>query len=165
MSTAADQILDAVQVRLETITQANGYAFTLRPALIARARLTPWAGSDTPAANYFAQGVEIQSRQYAREKRNLVVTVDIRTLTRDRPFVEAAAELGDAVEMALTRAAAVPGPNADPSFILEGGLGEVQIATVEYAIGEGQAPLCAALITANVLYTVSAGRPNSIITM
>lgn len=162
--TATSQLLDAIRPRLEQITVANGYPFTLRPGSILRSKPVPFSATPIlPAACYWSNGQEVTERQYARERRRLEVTVEARDLTHDHPFVDVASRLGEVIETALTRAIEAPTPEDDPSFYVEGDLGEIQIADILYSIGEGQSPWCAVMVTASIFFTVAAGRPNTII--
>lgn len=163
MSTPAQtQILDAIAARLALIATANGYATTA--GKIERARLGPFRSGDLPAINYWP-GEDVRSAAGAGwEERQVTVFLEYYERTRDRPFSDVAAELAGDVWVALWRSAAAPAVSDSPTQALGGLVSAMVLERVTPALGEGQAPYCAALLEVVITYRRKPSTPHTILT-
>lgn len=164
MSSAANQLLDFVLLRLQQMTVANGYTHEF--VQIKRATQQPFdLFDDLPAVNYYSSGSIVESRQHSYQHRDLNVVFEAYAKTQDDPFTDVASKLGDELETVLHRTPTSPQPgDANEPFIYNGStaVGEIYIDDVVYAIGEGQSPYCGAVITARIRYQILTGSPSTL---
>ena len=147
---AATSILTEIGTRLNNITQANGYHNTVKK--VSRAKLTPFKGHDLPAVNYWSTGISNERTVYDDDNRELSVYIEIHDLTRDNPFVDVANLLASDVVTAIARADSAPKVSDSADYDLTESVSDMVLGSINYEIGEGQAPWCGALIELTVKY-------------
>ncbi|HKJ77745.1 MAG TPA: hypothetical protein VKA64_11135 [Gammaproteobacteria bacterium] len=155
------QILGEAERRLGNISQANGYYTTA--ANIARARVRPWQSGDIPAANIWTGETAWESAGTGFRRRTLALYVDYRAKTRDRPFIDVAYELAFDVDVALRRAPTAP-KVADPISPRLGELVEgFEWLSKTPAIGQGNAPVCGAILEYQVVFSHPIDDPTTLL--
>lgn len=162
MKPIATQILDIVEARLANITTTNGYFVDM--ATPQRARLTPFNDADLPAINLWHGNDERISAGGGFVERSLLVLIEARDKTRDRPFVDVADELAQDIQIALNRDIAAPQVSDNPSTSLGGAVSSIQLRTYTPELGEGQKPWCGATMFFAVNYRVQTHDPLTIVT-
>lgn len=151
-------ILDEIGLRLENITEANGYFNTI--AKIERARLKPFLGYDLPAVNYWPTNLGNEVSKYQTDVRTLFLIVEAHTKTRDEPFTDVCDRLASDVVTGLNRATGAPLLSDEPSLDLGELVEDFVFLGYDYQIGQGQEPFCG--IVANFSVTFSTDVSNMI---
>lgn len=168
---AAKQLLDLLHPRLEQVTTMNGYALTMQR--VSRAKLTPFDfRQDLPAINYwpaattlFSDGPELG---YGYQLRDLSLTIEAYNRTSDRPFTDVAAELAEAIEIAMLRATSAPQPTAPAEWLLSASssnAGYVFVDRITYATGQGQEPYCGCVLECRIRYKIETGKPDVLLAL
>jgi hypothetical protein len=155
--------MDVVEARLANITTANGYFSDM--ATPERARLTPFNEADLPAINLW-HGDDVYNPGASGggfSERELTVVLEARDKTRDRPFVDVAAELASDMLIAINRDTASPQVSDQPSTRLGGLVSGIQLRTYTPELGEGQKPWCGATLVFAVNYRVQNTDPLTIV--
>ena len=146
------KILDEIENRLKALLLvANGYSFVFKK--IKRASLTPWQNDDMPAINFWPTGVTSTLNAYNQDDRELSISVEAYTRTRDLPFTDVCDLLACDVITALNRAILFPKLSDNASMDLGGIVDSFNLESYNYSLGEGQAPFCGVLITFVAKYT------------
>lgn len=157
MSTAEIQILDACEERFNLLTGSNrGYHHTFKK--ITRARMTPFQEGDIPAVNFYSAMDELVSKGAGFELRKLTVTIEAHALTRDRPFMDVAAELAADCITALYRSPDAPKATDRPSPKLGDLVDGIAVTEKEFLIREGQTPWSAARVSVEISYKAQLGQ-------
>ncbi|WP_235199972.1 hypothetical protein [Pseudomonas monteilii] len=152
------QILDLIEDRLKQISKANGF-FT-DDVRVERASLTPFAGKDLPAVNYWGTGDQlIESTGYV-ELRELEILVEIYDRHRDMSLTDKANQLAADVRVALSRDPTEPN-KISPK--LGRAVESLSVRTAIPAIAEGKSPYCGSVLTLAVRYRVDARNPFALI--
>lgn len=147
---AVTDLLDIIETRLGNISTINEY-YTM-PKMIARAKLTPFNDYDLPAINFWLTRLNVVSRQYQKQSRELSLFVEIHNSTRDRPFVDVVSELASDIVISLNRHPDNPKISDVPSLDLGGVVTGLDFQGYDYLIGEGQSPWCGALCQFTIKY-------------
>lgn len=148
------QILDLIEVRLKQISKANGF-FT-DDVVVKRASLTPFAGNDLPAINYWSTGDQLIEATGYVELRELEVLVEFYDRHREMSLTDKAHLLAADARVALTRDVGQP-DRISPK--LGGKVESLVVRSVIPAVGEGQSPYCGSVLTLAIRYRVDARNP------
>lgn len=152
------QILDLIATRLKQISKKNGF-FT-DDVRVERASLTPFAGKDLPAINYWSTGDQlIESTGYV-ELRELEVLVEFYDRHREMSLTDKANLLAADARVALSRD---PGQPDRVSPKLGGAVESLVVRSAIPAVSEGQSPYCGSVLTLAIRYRVDAMRPFALI--
>ena len=155
MNTPAEtQILDLIEVRLKQISKANGF-FT-DDVRVERASLTPFAGKELPAINYWGTGDQLIEGTGYVELRELEILVEIYDRHREMSLTDKANQLAADVRVALSRDPAQPN-KVSPK--LGGVVESLVVRSAIPAVAEGQSPYCGSVLTIAVKYRVDARNP------
>lgn len=147
-------ILDEIQARLENLTEANGYRYTVYPQTVVRAKLEPFKNGDLPAINYVTGTDTLIEKVFKHELRELPLVVEAYTKTRDDPFINISSTLGNDVIATLFRKTSAP-LKSDPVDLKLGGLVDSLIVqAITPVIAQGQAPWCGVLLDCVIQYKV-----------
>jgi len=148
------QILDLIEARLKLINTRNGF-FT-DDVRVERASLTPFAGKDLPAINYWSAGDQLIEATGYVELRELEVLVEFYDRHRDMSLTDKANQLAADARVALSRD---PGLPERISTKLGGKVESLVVRSAIPAVGEGQSPYCGSVLTLAVRYRVDARNP------
>lgn len=146
MTIFLEDILDKFEERLKAITKANGYSNAV-DGVVLRATLTPPSGDDMPHLNFWSDGFDTAKDDYGRDAHLVRVYVEGRAFTRDEPFVTVAGRLALDIHTALHRTTAAPKFSDALDLDLGGTVGDLQLASGDFYIGEGGEPFCAVLMS------------------
>ncbi len=145
-------ILDKIEARLEALKlAANGYFQGVKK--ISRASLTPFKPQDLPTLNFWPTGVDNSLTTYGSDNREITLTVEAHTKTRDRPFTDVADELAADIITALNRDPLFPKLSDDPSLDLGGAVDSFDLDGYDYQIGQGGNPYCGVVVSFTVKFT------------
>jgi len=143
--------LDEIEARLGNVTASNGYNLPLKK--IRRARLKPFTSHDLPACNYWPSTISNVVDKYNQDGRDIEVTVEAHTKSRETPFTDLCDVLAADIITALNRSTTAPEPGDDPSYDLGGLVEDFIFEGYDYSIGEGQAPWCGVIISFRVRFS------------
>lgn len=152
------QILDLIEVRLKQIRKANGF-FTDDVA-VKRASLTPFAGKDLPAINYWSTGDQLIEATGYVELRELEVLIEFYDRHGEMSLTDKAHLLAADARVALSREPEKP-EKVSPK--LGGSVESLLIRSAIPAISEGGSPYCGSVLTLAVRYRVDARNPFALI--
>lgn len=152
------QILDLIEARLKQINTRNGF-FT-DDVRVERASLTPFAGKDLPAINYWSTGDQLIEATGYVELRELEVLVEFYDRHRDMSLTDKANQLAADARVALSRD---PGEPDRISTKLGGKVESLVVRSAIPAVGEGQSPYCGSVLTLAIRYRVDARHPFTLI--
>lgn len=152
------QILDLIEARLKQISKAKGF-FT-DDVRVERASLTPFAGKDLPAINYWSTGDQLIEATGYVELRELEVLVEFYDRHRDMSLTDKANQLAADARVALSRD---PGESDRISTKLGGQVESLVVRSAIPAVGEGQSPYCGSVLTLAIRYRVDARHPFTLI--
>lgn len=148
------QILDLIETRLKQISTKNGL-FT-DDVRVERASLTPFAGKDLPAINYWSTGDQLIASTGYVELRELEVLVEFYDRHREMSLTDKANLLAADARVALSKDLGQP-ERVSPK--LGGAVESLIVRSAIPAIGEGQSPYCGSVLTLAVRYRVDARNP------
>ena len=154
------QVLDEIEARAGNISVSYGYFSSV--AKIERAKLTPFQGADWPQLSFWLLNESTNRPQYGGNENSLTLVVAYMDETRDRPYVDLAAELRADVILALNRTTVAPAVSDDPSHDLGDMVKALNFVDSEYVIGEGESPWCGIIITFNVEFLTPLNDPLTI---
>ena len=155
MTPAETTILNEVDARLNSITEANGYSMTLES--VERGKLEPFQPGDIPAANYWPVSHQRADTEYGLDRHTLRLMIDARDTERDTNFPDAAALMIADIVTALNRATGAPAVTDPEDNDFEETVGAVLMADSGYQIGEGQKPWVGALVEVEIIYQSEPG--------
>ncbi len=157
MNSAQLTILDEIHARLLNITETNGYDWEVQENTVQRARLLPFKNGDLPAINYWPVNDVLEEKTYEYDTRELNISVEGYTKTRDEPFTDVAIKLGDDMILSLFRSIDAPLTTDEESPALGGLVEAVLVDSITPMIGEGESPWCGVLVEIRVRYNVAVG--------
>lgn len=155
MKPAETQVLDEVELRLGSITKANGYSMTLRS--IERGKLEPFQPGDIPATNFWPVRHARDNTEYGLDKHTLRVMVDARDTERDTNFPDAAALMIADIITALHRDPEAPKVSDPLDCEFKETVTSVNMADSGYQIGTGQKPWVGAIVEVEIVYESELG--------
>jgi len=150
-------ILDEIGLRLEGLRILNGYRFDVEKTSIHRAKLTPFKFGDLPAINYWPTPDTLAGKQNGMENRELNITIEGYSVTRDVPFTDLAIKLGNDIITTLFRSTALPKVTDPLSPALGGLIEQLSIDSITPMIVEGQQSWVGVLVEITASYNITVG--------
>ena len=150
-------ILDEIGLRFTNILKANGYGFDMKLKAIRRASLKPFVTGDLPAINYWPVADDKTGKTGGVEEKELSLTIEVYTVTRDEPFTDLGMKVGNDVATALFRSTSFPAISDPISPALGGLVSELSVNSLVPIISEGSSPWCGALLDVTVKYNINLG--------
>jgi len=150
-------ILDEIGLRLAGLKILNGYRFDVEKTSILRAKLTPFKFGDLPAVNYWPTTDTLSGKQNGMENRELNITIEGYSVTRDVPFTDLAVTLGNDIITALFRSVASPNVTDQLSTALGGLIEQLSIDSITPMIVEGQQSWVGVLVEITASYNITVG--------
>jgi len=150
-------ILDAIEQRLTSIVESNGYNDSFLPSTIHRASLKPFKNGDLPAVNFWTGEDTLKDKEYGIDNRQLPVFIEAYTTTRDDNFINTAYTFAADIVQALFRSPAAPLMGDVPDASLGGIIDILEVSKIVPVANELDGAWCGVYIELNVLYKAQLG--------
>lgn len=161
MANIWQQIRDEVGLRLQNITEANGYSTTL--ICIERGRVDPLDDRDLPGINFWKLDDVADDKRYTRQQRTLRIGFEMYDTTRDDDVDTISDGFMSDIFIALYREPANPRVDDEPRPFFPNKQLVVSIDVLRPLISQGSSPRVGVFGIISFTYSVNNLDPNTLL--
>ena len=148
-------ILNEIGLRLENISQANGYSFDINK--IVRSAVNEFSGDDLPIIFYRGENDTLVQNQTHNEERLMIVTITGFARTRDYALIDQAYKFGADIHAAINRFSKSPQLLDDIDLDLGCLIEALDVREIVPIVGTGDQPFYGVEVVSEVKYNIQPG--------